>query len=540
MRHAVVFLAAGLVLLAAGAASGGDSRLFTRCSVASGAAASARSTTGPVSFNYPYAGGPTAAYADAGTQTARALARAERQAANDDCTAEAVFTRRLVVAAGSSGLAKGTPVTLRLTMSLQGTADEVGLGGDAPFLAWLNMYGEYSAKDETGDDVAFLSFQLQRITDASGATPADPDGSLTHRLTWGWQLSSNAAAEQSDSGSVDEMLCQAWPCQVTVAPFAVPVGSRTIDLKTTIGAKLDVRGKVNTLAQASTGPSRTTGDFLDGLHAELAGAPGFEGVELADEQAELAVENLQQDEGNEGEAPLVLRIVRSGPLDRESTVHYATADGTAVAGDDYRSASGTATFAPLEEFAEVPISVIGDTSPEPDETVELRLSDPAGAEIVDAVGTGTILNDDSGSPPPPPPPPPAGACILVEPDTPVDFGTAGFSTSGSPETKTGTPAITVSSCTDAAETVSVHATAATGGSATWTLSDQAADPCALGANMFALALDQLLLSATDKAWVHLAARASMTATARLTTPCSGSSGSGETMAARIVFTATSD
>jgi len=79
------------------------------------------------------------------------------------------------------------------------------------------------------------------------------------------------------------------------------------------------------------------------------------------------------------------------------TVDYVTADGSAAAGTDYLAASGTLTFAPGTTSASVFVSVVGDTVPELDEVFLLRLSNPTGAVILDAEGTGGIVDDDAAS-----------------------------------------------------------------------------------------------------------------------------------------------
>ncbi len=76
------------------------------------------------------------------------------------------------------------------------------------------------------------------------------------------------------------------------------------------------------------------------------------------------------------------------------TVNYATANGTATAGSDYQSASGTVSFAPGETSKPVTITIIGDTSDEPNETFVVNLSNAANGAILDAQGQGTITDDD--------------------------------------------------------------------------------------------------------------------------------------------------
>lgn len=74
------------------------------------------------------------------------------------------------------------------------------------------------------------------------------------------------------------------------------------------------------------------------------------------------------------------------------TVQYATSDSTATAGSDYAGASGVLTFAPGETSKTISVVVFGDTALEGDESFLVTLSNPSGAAISDATGTGTIID----------------------------------------------------------------------------------------------------------------------------------------------------
>ncbi len=76
------------------------------------------------------------------------------------------------------------------------------------------------------------------------------------------------------------------------------------------------------------------------------------------------------------------------------TVDYATADGTAKAGEDYTATSGTLTFAAGERTKTVSVPILDDAIDEGQETFKLRLSNARGARIGDGEATGTISNDD--------------------------------------------------------------------------------------------------------------------------------------------------
>ena len=77
------------------------------------------------------------------------------------------------------------------------------------------------------------------------------------------------------------------------------------------------------------------------------------------------------------------------------TVDYATADGTATAGDDYTGTNGTLTFAAGDTTKTVSVPITDDTVDDGGETLTLTLSNASGAEISDAAATGTIRNTEA-------------------------------------------------------------------------------------------------------------------------------------------------
>mgnify|MGYP003544210014 FL=1 len=78
------------------------------------------------------------------------------------------------------------------------------------------------------------------------------------------------------------------------------------------------------------------------------------------------------------------------------TVNYTTANGSALAGQDYVAQSGILTFAAGVTQQNILVAVIGDSVVENSETFTVTLSDPSeGASILDGSGTGTIADDDA-------------------------------------------------------------------------------------------------------------------------------------------------
>ena len=75
-------------------------------------------------------------------------------------------------------------------------------------------------------------------------------------------------------------------------------------------------------------------------------------------------------------------------------VNFMTANGSAIAGDDYTFASGTLKFNPGETTKTITVAVKGDKKRESDETFRVNLSGADGATISDTQGSGIIRNDD--------------------------------------------------------------------------------------------------------------------------------------------------
>ncbi len=78
------------------------------------------------------------------------------------------------------------------------------------------------------------------------------------------------------------------------------------------------------------------------------------------------------------------------------SVDYATADGTATAGEDYTATGGTLVFAPGETEQTVSVAILDDAVDEGKEHFLLRLSNPQGAYLrnMHREAKGVIRNDD--------------------------------------------------------------------------------------------------------------------------------------------------
>lgn len=106
-----------------------------------------------------------------------------------------------------------------------------------------------------------------------------------------------------------------------------------------------------------------------------------------------------------GEA--VITATLSGATSNPVAVDYASAAGTATAGDDYTDVSGTLTIPAGETSATFSIPIEDDGVEEPDETVDLTLSAPTNAFLGDP--SEAVLTIVDVTPPPAPPATPTPA-----------------------------------------------------------------------------------------------------------------------------------
>ncbi|MBM1585031.1 hypothetical protein JQU80_16575, partial [Sulfitobacter mediterraneus] len=117
----------------------------------------------------------------------------------------------------------------------------------------------------------------------------------------------------------------------------------------------------------------------------------------ADEPRALFVSNPVVFEGDTGSREAVFELSLSRPAAADFEVTFATADGTALAGEDYQATTGTLTFAAGQTQASVSVPVFGDTDIEPSEGFTLTVTAPEAVAAVSA-GQAQILADDAGTP----------------------------------------------------------------------------------------------------------------------------------------------
>ncbi len=113
-------------------------------------------------------------------------------------------------------------------------------------------------------------------------------------------------------------------------------------------------------------------------------------------QPSLSINNRTVIEGDAGSGVQALFTVSlNSPSGKTVTVDYATANGTALAGEDYGATQGTLSFAPGVTSRTIAVNIIGDNLQEANETFSIVLSNPVNATIGNATGAGAITDDDT-------------------------------------------------------------------------------------------------------------------------------------------------
>lgn len=99
---------------------------------------------------------------------------------------------------------------------------------------------------------------------------------------------------------------------------------------------------------------------------------------------------------NEGGVVATFTVFRSGSTAAAVSVDYASADGTASAGQDYTASGGTISFAAGDNAAKTfTAPILNDTTREPHETFVVTLSNPTGGAVLGANGGATLHLTDN-------------------------------------------------------------------------------------------------------------------------------------------------
>ena len=120
-------------------------------------------------------------------------------------------------------------------------------------------------------------------------------------------------------------------------------------------------------------------------------------IEDDDELPEVSLSSPSLSVG-EGAGSVRLTVRLSAASSGTVTVGYATADGTARAGSDYASTSGTLRFSAGDTRESIRIPITADTVDEPAETFRVTLSSPSNATLGSPSRTTVTITDDDDAP----------------------------------------------------------------------------------------------------------------------------------------------
>jgi aryl-phospho-beta-D-glucosidase BglC (GH1 family) len=227
------------------------------------------------------------------------------------------------------------------------------------------------------------------LNDDTAAPPPPPPPPVTSgdtasfRVTQSWN--GGFLAEMTLENDATPM--QGWTISFD-APFQIN-GVWNAELVSQVGQTYVIRnapwnGNVPPLGSTSFGLDITGSGTPQNV--SVNGAAPLPGITIAD--ASLT-------EGDAGSALMNFTISLSSASATPVTLDYATADGTAQAGQDYQALAGSLTFAPGETSKIISVAVLGDTLREGTENFSLNLSAPTGARLLDGQALGSIRDNDA-------------------------------------------------------------------------------------------------------------------------------------------------
>ncbi len=140
-------------------------------------------------------------------------------------------------------------------------------------------------------------------------------------------------------------------------------------------------------------------NLFNPMGATLLDSQGVATILNDDPPPTVAINDVMVPEGNTATRTAYFSVSLSSYFDQPISIDYATANGTATAGSDYSANTGTITIDPgFRSSVPIPITIIGDTAVEGDETFTVTISNARYGStpivITKATGTGTIRDDE--------------------------------------------------------------------------------------------------------------------------------------------------
>ena len=304
-------------------------------------------------------------------------------------------------------------------------APGVSINSTLPF----NTYGSYSGTSMatphvTGAAALYAASHPGATANAIrtallNSALATPTASLAGKTVTGGRLNVSAMPDVQPSLSINNVALNEGANGTTSFTFTVSLsspstGTVTVGYSTADGtaatASGDYQAGSGTLTFAAGVTSQTITVSVNGdtvaepnetffvnlasaSNATIADGQGL-GTIVDDDTAlpSLSINSVSKSEGNRSQTKFTFTVSLSAASTQTVNVQYATQDGSALAGSDYKAVSGTLSFSPGVTSRTITITVYTDRTFEANESFFLNLSN---AGLAVAQGIGTILNDDA-------------------------------------------------------------------------------------------------------------------------------------------------
>ena len=330
-----------------------------------------------------------------------------------------------------NGLVAGSPSSVTITIKDDGVDRSGGGGGAGPQTTWSstltvdngvrNHTGLKGCNDIGGGDIAACSSALSSNTFShGGASHRVETVLLTERLgeadllevvldrplpasvIAGGTLTVDGRSFPLSSGTAETLTSRISPSGRWSVRWPARLNwydGRRVSLSLTLPGGGSGGGTSG--SGGGTGGGTGSGDTEQQQQGQQGQQQGQQGQVQQEQEPQVTITNTRTrpSVGNRlrpprpGTTSLVFPVTLSPAASEPVQVDYTTRNGTARAGEDYVSASGTLTFVPGETAQTVAVAVLPGERPGDGETMTLELSNPqgGGAVIADGQGVGTIL-----------------------------------------------------------------------------------------------------------------------------------------------------
>jgi len=228
------------------------------------------------------------------------------------------------------------------------------------------------------DEVATI-YNIKQSTDRTIA--------LTNSIIWGNQ-SAGGLSLGRDTITITNSIVEGDPSSLNKDPKFVDADKGNYNLQANSPA-IDA-GDNSLISEVKTD--------LNGKRRIMGGTVDMGAYEFSPNRGgttpKISIGNANITEGNNGAKKARFTVTLDSKPDETVRVNYATANGSAKAGEDFRNAKGTLVFKPGQTKKTITVPILGDTEFESREQFKVNLSRPKNAKLGDKLGIGIIKDND--------------------------------------------------------------------------------------------------------------------------------------------------